>query len=32
VRYEPIENAENIRQAEEILDGKKYEKKSLASA
>lgn len=28
----PIENAENIRQAEEILDGKKYEEKSLASA
>ena len=28
----PIENAENIRQAEEILDGKKYDDKSLASA
>ena len=28
----PIENAENIRQAEEILDGEKYKEKSLASA
>jgi hypothetical protein len=30
--YFPIENANNIRQAEDMLDGKKYEEKSLASA
>lgn len=28
----PIENAENIRQAEKILDGRKYEEKPSASA